>query len=183
MSFNKLKDTTMDELQFGAGVIVDTFNVETRTIGNILWATSGGSEFADKPEYTDFGEDIDNCPANMKELKRITSREITLSGTALTVTASLVKDFIGAADVAGTKITPRDSLSEGDFADRWLIADWGDDGCIAIHLMNTLNTDGFQLQTTEEEKGTFAYTLTAHYSIDAQDTVPYEIYVLPKAEG
>ena len=50
-------------------------------------------------------------------------------------------------------------------------------GYIAIHLMNALSTGGFQLQTSDRAKGQFAFTYTAHYSMSAQDTVPFEVYI------
>ena len=43
--------------------------------------------------------------------------------------------------------------------------------------MNSLNTGGFQIQITDREKGKFAFEFMGHYSMEAQDTVPYEIYV------
>ena len=54
----------------------------------------------------------------------------------------------------------------------------GDDaGFVAIHMLNALNTGGFQIQSTDKEKGKFAFEFTGHYSMSAQDTVPYEIYI------
>ena len=43
--------------------------------------------------------------------------------------------------------------------------------------MNALNTAGFQIQSTKNEKGQLAFEYHGHYSIAAQDTVPFEIYV------
>ena len=43
--------------------------------------------------------------------------------------------------------------------------------------MNALSTGGFQLQTSDKAKGQFAFTYTAHYSMAAQDTVPFEVYI------
>jgi hypothetical protein len=72
-----------------------------------------------------------------------------------------------------------------DFEDIWLVGDYSDKngptngGYIAIHMMDTLSTGGFQLQTADKAKGQFAFEFTAHFSMDAQDTVPFEIYVHP----
>ena len=44
-------------------------------------------------------------------------------------------------------------------------------------MINALNTGGFQIQSTDKAKGQFAFEFTGHYSMDAQDTVPYEIYI------
>ena len=43
--------------------------------------------------------------------------------------------------------------------------------------MNALNTGGFQIKSTDKGKGNFAFTFTGHYSMAAQDTVPYEVYI------
>lgn len=189
MEYTQIPTGTFEQLQMNAGILVDEFTPSTATIGNLLGATTGGISFSDSVSYSDFGEDIDNCPKNTLELKKIESREVTMSGTFVTVTADMAKKLAGAADLANTKITPRDTLKDTDFEDVWWIGDYSDKntgstaGYIAIHLMNALNTGGFQITTTDKNKGRFAFTFTGHYSIDAQDTVPYEIYVKAGATG
>ena len=44
-------------------------------------------------------------------------------------------------------------------------------------MMNTLSTGGFQIQSTDRAKGKFNFEYTAHYSMDAQTVVPFEVYV------
>lgn len=175
---DQLPENAFKHIETGAGVILSTFSTDDWTVSasSILGATSGGVNFTDTPEYKDYGEDIDNCPKNTKELKKIDSREIKLSGTYVSVTAEQIASLIGSADLAENKITPRDELVSDDFADIWFVCDYGEDNAIAIHLMNALNTGGFQLQTEDREKGEFAFEYTAHYSMNATDTVPYEVY-------
>lgn len=185
MKFTKIPETTFDEIQFNAGVLLSTFDPETAevTLENILGATSGGFKFADTVTYRDDGEDIDNCPKNTKELKKIDSHEVKASGNYVTVNPDQVASLIAAADVADTKITPRNDLKETDFKDLWWVGDYSSKngekkgGFIAIHMMDVLNTGGFQLQTGDKSKGQFAFEYTAHYSIKKQDVVPYEVYV------
>lgn len=185
MKFTKIPETAFQEIQLNAGVLLKSFEPTTGAIEltNILGATTGGFQFADTVTYMDFGEDIDNCPKNMKELKKIDTHEVKASGTYVTINASLVQSLIGAADVADTKITPRNDLKDEDFTDLWWVGDYSDKngetngGYIAIHMMNTLSTGGFQIQTGDKTKGQFAFEYTAHYSMEAQDTVPYEVYV------
>jgi hypothetical protein len=50
-------------------------------------------------------------------------------------------------------------------------------GFLAIRLINALSTGGFQIQSGDKAKGQFAFEFTSHFSMDAQDTVPFEIYV------
>lgn len=186
MKFTQIPNDTFSKLQMNAGILVKTFTPSTGVIGDLLGATTGGVQFQDNVSYQDFGDDIDNCPKNMLELKKIESREVTMSGTFVTVSAATAKMLAGAADIDGTdatKIVPRDTLETTDFEDLWWIGDYSDvntgnnAGYLAIHLLKALNTGGFQIQSTDKGKGQFAFSFMGHYSMAAQDTVPYEIYV------
>ena len=185
MKYTKIPETTFQNIQLNAGVLLSAFNPESATVANesIIGATTGGINFTATPTFSDYGEDIDHCPKNMKELKKLDSWEISLSGTYVTVDANAVKALVGAADVSGNKITPRNDLKLTDFADVWWVGDYSDQngetngGFVAIHMMNALSTGGFAIKSSDNGKGNFAFTYTAHYSIDAQDTVPFEVYV------
>ena len=185
MKYTKIPETTFKNLQLNAGVLLSAFNPESATVANesIIGATTGGVNFTATPTFSDYGEDIDNCPKNMKELKKLDAWEISLSGTYITVDANAVKTLVGAADVSGNKITPRNDLKLTDFTDVWWVGDYSDQngetngGYVAIHMMNTLSTGGFAIKSSDNGKGNFAFTYTAHYSMSAQDTVPFEVYV------
>lgn len=188
MKFTQIPTDTFKQIQLNAGIIAKAFTPATGTLSNsdIIGATSGGNTFEATPTYTDFGEDIDNCPVNMMELKKLESWEAKMSGTFVTVTTAAAKSLLAAADIDGTdstKVTPRNDLSTDDFADVWWVGDYsdknGDDkgGFIAIHLINALSTGGFKLTSNDKGKGTIDYEYTAHYSMDAQDEVPFEIYI------
>lgn len=185
MKFTQIPTNTFKEMQLNAGVILSTFDTSTATISadSILAATSGGISFEANPEYKDMGDGIDNCPQNMMELKKLEKWEAKMSGTMISISPSIVKSLLGAADVASEKVTPRNDLTEEDFSDIWWVGDYSEyngdtnGGFVAIHLMNALSTGGFKLQSADKEKGEASFEYTAHYSIDAQDTVPFEIYV------
>ena len=185
MKYTKIPETTFKNLQLNAGVLLSAFNPESATVANesIIGATTGGVNFTATPTFSDYGEDIDNCPKNMKELKKLDSWEINMSGTYITVDANAVKTLVGAADVSGNKITPRNDLKLTDFTDVWWVGDYSDQngetngGFVAIHMLNTLSTGGFAIKSSDNGKGNFAFTYTAHYSMSAQDTVPFEVYV------
>lgn len=188
MKFTKIPANTFKELQLNAGVLVSEFMPSSGTVtaSNIIGATSGGVNFTATPEYTDFGDDIDNCPKNMKELKRLDNWTVEMSGTYLTVNTAVAKALVGAADIDGsdnTKIVPRNDIVDADFSDIWWVGDYSDKngatngGYMAIHLINALSTGGFQLQSGDKAKGQFAFTYTAHYSNTDPDKVPFEIYV------
>ena len=188
MKYTKIPETTFQNIQLNAGVLLSTFNPSSATVSDeaIIGATTGGINFTATPAYIDFGEDIDNCPKNMKELKKLDSWEVKCSGTFVTIDTAVAKSLIGAADIGTsdtTKVTPRNDIAQGDFNDIWIVGDYSDKngdtngGFIAIHMMNALSTGGFQIQTADKAKGQFAFEYTAHYSMSAQDTVPFEVYV------
>ena len=188
MKFTRIPETAFQSLQLNAGILLRDFTPGTGTVEetDIMGATSGGVNFTATPTYSDFGEDIDNCPVNVLELKRLDSWEVLMSGTFITVSTTLVKDLIGAADIDGsdtTKVVPRNDVATTDFKDIWWVGDYSDKngetkgGFVAIHMLNGLSTGGFQLQSGNREKGQFEFEFTGHYSINAQDTVPFEVYV------
>ena len=188
MKFTRIPETAFQTLQLNAGILLSDFTPSTGTVdeADILGATSGGVNFTATPTYSDFGEDIDNCPVNVLELKKLDSWAVTMSGTFITVDTGLAKTLIGAADIGtpdSTKITPRNDLLETDFSDIWWVGDYSDKngdtngGYVAIHMLNGLSTGGFQLQSVNRVKGQFAFEFTGHYSIDEQDTVPFEVYI------
>ena len=186
MKFTQIPANTFKNLQMNAGILVDAFNPATGVIGNLIGATTGGVQFSDATSWVDLGDDVDNCPKNMLELKKLESHAVTMAGTFVSVTAATAKMLMGAADMDAedaTHIVPRNDVLAADFTDVWWIGDYSDQntganaGFIAIHLMNALNTGGFQIQSADKAKGTFAFSFEGHYSMDAQDTVPYEVYV------
>lgn len=184
--FTKIPANTFKHLAVNAGIMLSNFNPATGEVveANMLGPTSGGVNFTTTPSFTDWGEDIDNCPKNTKELKRLDDWDVKMSGSFVAVSLALARRLSALADAAGNKVTPRDTIDiENDFMDLWLVGDYGDvntganAGFIAIHMLNALSTGGFQIQTEDKNKGKFAFEFTGHYSLDAQDTVPFEIYI------
>lgn len=189
MKYTKIPTDTFKNLQLNAGVLLKSFDVEKQTMAadSIVGATSGGVSFTAVPSFIDFGEDIDNCPKNMKEMKKLDSWEAKMSGTFASVSKSLAKTLVGAADLSGSKIAPRNDLAAADFSDLWWVGDYsevnedgtstGKAGFIAIHLLNSLSTGGFSIQSSDKGKGQFEFEFTGHYSMEDQDKVPFEVYV------
>ena len=184
MQYTKVDSDAFEQLQLNAGILVSSFTPDTATVGDILGATTGGINFTATPSFTDFGEDVDNVPNGMKEFKKLDYYDVHMTGTFLTCTPALAKMLVGAADISQTtKIVPRNDLLAADFTELWWVGDYSDKntgtsaGYIAIHLLNALNTSGFQIQSTKNGKGQLSFDFQGHYSLDAQDTVPFEIYV------
>ena len=68
MKFTQIPQDTFKELVLNAGVLLSAFSPDTAEVadGTIIGATSGGLTFAATPSFSDFGEDIDNCPKNVQ---------------------------------------------------------------------------------------------------------------------
>lgn len=186
MKFTKIPENTFKNIQLNAGVLAKSFTPAGGEITDILGATSGGVEFEAIPSFKDYGEDIDNCPKNTKELKRLDSWVVKMSGTFITVTADLGKKLIAAADVDAedtTHIVPRNDIAQSDFEDIWWVGDYSDEngeksgGYCAIHMMNGLSTGGFKLKSDDRNKGKFDFEFTGHYSLSEQDKVPFDVYI------
>lgn len=178
----KIPQNTFQGLQLDAGVLLKTFTPATPAIvdENIICATTGGIQVSCVPTYSDFGEDVDNCPNNTKELKHLDSWECTISTTCLGTSVENIKLALGAADITSStsKITPRRDLEQTDFSDIWWVGDRADGGLVAVQLKNALSTGGFSLQTTKNGKGQISLELTGHVSINDQNTMPMEFYSL-----
>lgn len=190
--FTQIPTNTFKKLQLGAGILTTQFDPATGelTASNIIGATSGGVSFEATPSFSDFGEDIDNCPKNTKELKRLDSWEAKMSGSFVTMDTTAAMSVIGTAAVASgdqTKVVPRNSVHAEDFKDIWWVGDYSDvnedgssagkAGFIAVKLINALSTGGFKIQSGDKAKGTFEFEYTGHYSIANTDVVPFELYI------
>ena len=187
-NFTVIPQNTFEGMQLDAGVLLNTFDPENVAAPNdedIICATTGGITVSCVPEYSDLGEDVDNCPVNMMELKHLDSWECTMEFTSLGTSPENIKLALGAADI-GTEntsmIVPRRDLEQTDFSDIWWVGDRADGGCVAVQLKNALSTGGFSLQTTKSGSGQISVTLTGHVSLDDQDTMPMVFYSIDPTE-
>ena len=181
--FTVIPQDTFESMQLDAGVLLTSFdpaNPAPPDDEDIVCATTGGINIVCQPEYSDLGEDVDNVPNNMKELKHLDSWTCSLGFTSLDTSPEGIRLALGAADITAStgKIVPRKDLSQDDFGDIWWVGDKADGGLVAVKLKNALSTDGFSLQTTKNGKGQTSCTLTGHVSIDAQSDMPMEFYSL-----
>ena len=190
--FTRIPTNTFKKLQLNAGILTTEFDpaMGELSASNIIGATSGGVSFEATPSFSDFGEDIDNCPKNTKELKRLDSWEAKMSGSFVTMDTTAAVSVIGTAAVASgdqTKVVPRNSVDANDFKDIWWVGDYSDvnddgssagkAGFIAVKLINALSTGGFKIQSGDKAKGTFEFEYTGHYSIENTSVVPFELYI------
>lgn len=184
-AFNKVSSDVFDNLQLEAGMILSTFSPDSPTEptdAQIICATTGGVNPTCVPTTVDYGEDIDNVPANTKELMQIQAWECKLAFTALDMTADTIRLALGAADKTvatgkATTIIPRMKVEAEDFQDIWWVGEIAGGGLAAIKLIDAFSTGGFNLQTGKASKGQLSVELTGFVSIEDTDTVPMEFYV------
>ena len=188
--YRRIPVNTFQQIGVNAGVLAFDFDPTDGSIDeeDLMGATSGGVTFNANQTFTDYGEDIDNCPKNTKELMRPEEWDIKCSGSFVTSNKALARRLVGTADATTTsgvdKITPRTHIDiDNDFFDFWLVGDYSEyntgsgAGFIAIHIMDALSTGGFQIQSEDKGKWKFSFEFTAHFSMDAQETVPFEMYI------
>lgn len=102
--FTKIPSATFQSLQLDAGVLLKNFDPETAAEPadeDIITATTGGINATCVPTYSDLGEDVDNVPVNMKELKHLDSWECKISTTGIGTSPELIRYALGAADISG----------------------------------------------------------------------------------
>lgn len=180
--FTVIPQDTFSEIQTEAGVILKSFNPANPTApadADIVCATTGGITVSMVPTFSDLGEDVDNCPVNMKELKHLDSWEAKMSFTSIGTSPESIKLSLGCADIDSndaTHIIPRKDLEQTDFSDLWWVGDRADGGLVACKLKNALSTSGFSLKTTKKGKGQVSVELTGHVSLNAQSEMPMEFY-------
>lgn len=177
--FTKIPQNTFEGLQLDAGILLRNFDPATGAEPadeDIICATTGGITVTCAATYSDQGEDVDNCPNNMMELKKLDGWDCRMSFTSLGMSPELIRLSLGAADIAEDKITPRRDIELSDFSDLWWVGDKADGGFAAVKLMNALSNSGFSLKTTKNGKGQVSVELMGHVSLDTQDVVPMEFY-------
>lgn len=185
--FTKIPLDTFEQIQTDAGVLLRNFDPQNPTAdieADIICPTTGGITVSCVATYSDMGEDVDNAPINVLELKKLDYWDCKISTTSLGTSPESIRLSLGAADLDAEsgKIVPRRSLKREDFSDIWWVGDRADGGFVAVKLINALSSGGFSLQTTKSGKGQVSIELTGHVSVDAQDTMPMEFYSLPASE-
>ena len=185
--FTKIPANTFGSLQLDAGVILKNFdpdNVVEPADSDMVCATTGGITINCQAQYSDLGQDVDNCPNDMAELKHLDGWSCSMQFTILNMSEEGFILALGAADKNQTTgaIKPRRDLMLTDFVDRWWVGDRADGGAVAVKIKNALSDSGFSLKTTKDGKGNLSVTLKGHVSINHQDDMPMEFYSIDPEE-
>ena len=186
-AFTRIPADTFEQIQTDAGILLYSFDPSAPDAvknEDIICPTTGGITAACVPSYSDMGEDVDNCPANLLELKHLDSWDCSLQFTSLGTSPRSIRLSVGAADIDTdnpTHVVPRRSLKTTDAQDVWWVGDRADGGMVAVCLKKALSTSGFSLKTTKSGKGNTSVTLTGHVSVSTQEEVPMEFWSAPPA--
>ena len=189
--FNQVTSDELDHIQINAGMLLSSFNPASPaapTSSSIISATTGGITATCRPTFEDFGSDIDNCPNNTREMKRITGYECTLGATLLDMTEETFKLVLGAAiKHAATaehpaSVEPRAQVAVQDFQDIWFVSEKVNGKIVAIQLENALSTGGFSYKTQKNGKGQLTATFTGHIAISNPDDIPMKFYICDEPE-
>lgn len=179
MTYSKITKAQFNEMQFNAGVLVRSFDMDSPAITDedIVCATTGGFSIAIEPSYEDTGSGVYMMPPETAEMLIVTGYSVEAEFTAISVKGNTIKWMLGAADGTST-ITPRNEIHDEDFADLWWIGDRVDGGLVCVKLINALSDEGVELQTTPKGFGEISVHLSAHTSFETDDidTIPVEIY-------
>lgn len=182
-AFTVIPQDTFNELQLDAGLLLSTFDPSDPSVQDedIICATTGGITVSCVPTYSDFGADIDNCPNNTKELKHLDEWDCKMSTTAVAASEEVLQLSLGAFEKttgANAVTKPVKDLAQEHFKNLWWVGDRADGGFAAVKLLNALSTGGYSLKTTKNGKGQFSIELTGHVSINAQNVMPMEFYIV-----
>lgn len=179
---NQIPTDTFENLAKGAGMLAKTFTPSapaTLEPTNILCATTGGVHITCVPTMVDHADGIDNAKTGLLEMQEVTMYEVTMEFTAVSVTADMLKMAMGKAEISGTKVLPKHgTLTADDVTDLWYIVPQTDKKVFAACIKNAFSTGGLDFQSENEGNGQLSVSLKGMYTMDAQDTVPLECYVI-----
>ena len=187
---------TKAHLLLGSCVLAKDYNPATDTYetaqSKIIGATNGGSTFT----ATKNGHylSIDGVPEKTKGNYILDSWDASVQTTVQELTADGIKMALAAASASkgedssgkgySAVITPKSVLDDADYIDSISLIGRisGSEKPVIITIFNAFNTGDFSLNPKDGEEGSFALTLTAHYSLDNLDAQPFKIY-FPEVEG
>ena len=186
--YTQIPADTFQSFQIGAGILLSDFDPETGAYqrDNIIGATTGGVNFSANPEYSDYGEDIDNIQHNTRQLKKLQSYQPTLTGTFVTLSLAVAKKLAPGAVLDSTnkiRLIPRTKLEDTEFQSLWLVGDyslgkkWQTTGFIAVCIKNGLSTGGFRMKSAKNGKGNFEFEFMGHYDLAHENAAPFELYI------
>lgn len=192
LSTNAMRKETVERLLLDAGAIYKNLEFDETSgefTGEVLGATSGGSEFVSELELRQ--PEIDGAKGRVKGMEFVDAHNANLVVNLKELTAENVRMGIGPADVDTSDenydiVQPRYKIEMGDYTDNIAYVGRlsGSNKPVVIMLDNVLSAEGFTLTAEDNNEATIPITFYAHKTLEELDTdeAPYRIY-WPKAEA
>ena len=185
--FTGITTKTPDNLLLDAGAYFKNYDISNDTpetaAAKLIGATQGGGSFTATATIRHI--EVDGVPGPVKGLERVDRWDIVMTANVKEVTADNMKMALGAASVnvattpAGYQhIEGKMEIDDADYIDNitWIGRLKGTNKPVIIVIHNALSLNGLNLTTTDKNEAVIAMTLTAHFSRDNLEKVPYDIY-------
>lgn len=184
-----VSEDTVKNIPFGAGTIhknLKYLNQAWNFENSIVGATSGGSKFSIKPEYTSI--DIDGANVDFVGGDVKTGETATMDVNWAELSPDIIKTALNAVEGTSddenfTLIESKPNISKGDYWEN--IAFVGktlDDRDIIVIMDNALCTSGMEMEGKKKAQGVLATSFKCNAGITSDlDKLPYHIYY-PKAK-
>lgn len=172
---------SFEKVGLGAGVLLKSYTgiLETDLAdNNIICATRAGATLTVPNGYRNIS--IDGIKTNTVESYISDGYTPTISFTALTTDKDMVIRALGCADIIDNKVVPRHEFKSSDFKDVYWLGERSDGVTIVCCFNNTISTGGLSWKTNDKGELESSITLTANYTANDQDTVPFYMLELAK---
>lgn len=168
--------TAFTKVSLNAGVLLKSYtgNLATDLVdSNIICATRGGATLTVNSNARNIS--VDGMKTNTVESYVSDGFTATLAFTALTADKEMTVRALGCADIdtATGKVMPRHNYKASDFANVYWVGERADGVKIVCYFGNTISTGGLSWKTNDKGELESSITLTANYTANDQDTVPF----------
>ena len=177
--WNLITKEDFDEFEVDTGYVLNDYNFEAKDApdkANLVCVTSGGFTVSHTKTFGNHGDDVDGINGRFAELEYVQSSDTKISFTALTADAETIALALGCATIDGEKITADSKLKDEHFKPIIWIGKKKGGGLLGVKIDRALSTDGLNLTTSKQGKGTIGIGLTGFKSIENPDKEPIEFY-------
>ena len=185
MSKLPVKQSAMNDLGVGAGLLLtsapaidETTHVIEIHDPIILGVTTGGITFNPNPQFR--SRTVDGLASNTAGVHTIDRFEPTVSANFLTEDLNVLLKAVGFGDISGNEIIARHTaVIASDYKNLWFLQQKSDGSSVLIKLKNSICTAGSSIKTTSEGETEIPLTFVGNYTIEDQETPPFEITIIP----
>ena len=179
-NLRKISKEEFGEIQLDSAMILNKFDskgLQAVQPQDEICLTTGDVSITVTPLIQNVLDDVNNVPQGLMEGVDLMGWTVTAAFTAVTSTPAAIKLAVGAATVAGDKVTGNAAVADKDFSDIWIVGKKTGGGFAVAHLLHAIGT-GTTMTYGKNAKGQWSVSLTAHPSIADDDpyAAPVEFY-------